>query len=371
MSTLVSPRRASIVGRLGFTLIELLVVITIIGILIGLLLPAINSAREAARRLQCSNNIKQVVLALSNFHSVHKKFPPSATWRTFPGGKLDPKMGNLDVKNNAQLAENWVINILPFIDGKTLSNIFDLTKPISGKDTPNALGRSIPLAILKCPSDAYNDKPFMGSASSLTNLMGDNWARGNYGANASLGYMGDGGIIGTGPGGWGNKYLEGVMGANVALRISDIHDGTSKTILVAELRAGLLPQDTRGTWAMSGGASALWCHGYVQDDNGPNAIYPAADDERTCSEVQAAFGGEKGLMKIGMPCWSGNGPDFQMTTRSMHAGGVTVCMCDGSVRWISDYIEVGVIYGTPPRALGLWDKLNLSNDGLALNTNGY
>ena len=60
-----------------------------------------------------------------------------------------------------------------------------------------------------------------------------------------------------------------------------------------------------------------------------------------------------------------------MTARSMHPGGVLVCMCDGSVRWINDYIEVGMIYGTPPKVLGLWDKLNLSNDGQALNTNGY
>src|SRR5438270_9838873 len=131
-------------------------------------------------------------------------------------------MTNLDTKNNSQLGENWVINILPFIDGKTLTNIFNLTRPIP--DPANALPRGIRLAIMLCPSDAFNDKPFNGTASSKTNLMGDNWARGNYGANASLGYMGDGGIIGTGIGGWGNKYLEGVMGANVALRISDIHD---------------------------------------------------------------------------------------------------------------------------------------------------
>ena len=277
-------------------------------------------------------------------------------------------MFSLDVKNNNKLADNWVINILPFIDAKTLSNIFDLTKPIP--DPANAKGRSIRMSVMLCPTDTFNEQPFNGTASSKTNLMGDNWSRGNYAANASLGYMGDGGVIGTGVGGWGNRYLEGVMGANISLGIPQIKDGTSKTILLGEIRAGLIPQDTRGTWAMSGGASALWCHGYVQDANGPNASYEAADDERTCSEIQAKFGGSVALIKKGMPCWSGDGPDFQQAARSLHAGGLFVCMCDGSVQWISDFIEVGIIYGTPP-ALGLWDKLNLSNDGRAISKNAF
>ncbi len=371
------PRRAAL-GRAGFTLIELLVVITIIGILIGLLLPAINAAREAARKIQCSNNLKQLALALSNFHSVHKIFPPSAYWRTFPGGKIDPNMTSLDVNNNPNLADNWVVNILPFIDAKTLSAVIDKTKPIP--NPANAKGRSIRMTVMLCPSDSYNTQPFNGSASSMTSQMGDNWARGNYAANASLGYMGNiGQVFGTGVGGWGNRYLEGVMGANISLGIPAIKDGASKTILLGEIRSGLLPQDTRGTWAMSGGASALWAHGYVQDDNGPNAIFPRADDERTCTEIQQAFGGSSGdgskgeamLMKMGMPCWSGNGADFQQTTRSMHSGGVYVSMCDGSVQWINDFIEVGITYGSPPQALGLWDKLNLSNDGQAIDSRKY
>jgi prepilin-type N-terminal cleavage/methylation domain-containing protein/prepilin-type processing-associated H-X9-DG protein len=380
MPTLIPSHPVSFARRRGFTLIELLVVITIIGILVGLLLPAIQSAREAARRIQCANNIKQAALALLNYSSAKRKLPPSANWRIKSGSNwvIDPAMTYLDVVNNANLAENWVIMILPFIEGRDLQLSFDLTQPIP-IGTANAKARSIPIAILRCPSDSYNDKPFMGSASSIVKQMGDNWARGNYAANASLGYMGAAGQIDGNGTAWGNRYLQGVMGANASLRITDIKDGTSKTILLGEIRAGLIPQDTRGTWAMSGGASALWCHGYVQDDNGPNALYPMADDERTCSEVQTAFGGSSGagskgettLIKMGMPCWSGDGADFQQTARSMHSGGVTVAMCDGSVQWITDYIEVGVTYGLAPGALGLWDKLNLSNDGLAIRNNAF
>jgi prepilin-type processing-associated H-X9-DG protein len=343
------------------------------------LLPAIQAAREAARRIQCNNNLKQVGLALQNFHSAQRRFPPSANWRTFPGAKLDPTFASMDVGNNPKLADNWVINVLPYLDGKSLKGLFDLTKPIP--DPVNAIPRGTRMSVMLCPSDPYNDKPFNGSASSLTKLMGDNWARGNYAANASLGYMGAGGEVGNGPGGWGNKMLQGVMGANIALRITDIHDGTTKTILLGEIRAGLLPQDTRGTWAMSGSASALWGHGYYQDDNGPNAIAPAADDERTCSEIQTAFGGSSGagskgeaqLMKMAMPCWYGNGPDWQQTARSMHPGGLSVCMCDGSVQWINDYIQLDTqdFLSTAPTHLGVWDKLNLSNDGQPIKAGSY
>jgi Protein of unknown function (DUF1559) len=120
--------------------------------------------------------------------------------------------------------------------------------------------------------------------------MRDNWARGNYAANASMGYMGSGwSILGTGTkatnpvppyGGWGDRYCQGVMGANVSVNIKQISDGTSKTIILAEIRAGLLKQDTRGTWAMSGACpSALWAHGYFSDANGPNCTQTQGDDE--------------------------------------------------------------------------------------------
>jgi prepilin-type N-terminal cleavage/methylation domain-containing protein/prepilin-type processing-associated H-X9-DG protein len=362
----------------GFTLVELLVVITIISILIGLLLPAVQSAREAARRLQCSNNLHQFGLALQGYHTSFNVFPPSSVWKTgwtATGGKFD--LSGFNNANNPQLAENWVILILPQLENQNLRNAFDLTKPIP--NAANAAARGNQLPFMLCPSDnTFNQKPFMGSASSKTNQMGDNWARGNYAANASLGYMGftasaTGAGSGTSPNGgnWTNRYLRGVMGANTSQRIDDIRDGSTNTILVAEIRAGLIPQDTRGVWAMSGGCpSALWGHGYTSDDNGPNCNQTNSDDPRACSEIQAAVGGATQLIQLGMSCWNGDGSDFEQGARSLHPNGVNVCLADGSIRFISDFIELGT-GGTPPACLGIWDKINLSNDGQPVDASKF
>jgi len=361
--------------RSAFTLVELLVVITIIGILIGLLIPAVQATREAARRVQCANNIRQLGLALNNHHSAFGIFPPSSIWRV--NGKLD--LSNIGMENNPNLAENWVIIILPYLEQRALRAGFDITKPIS--DPANIVARGTGLSIMLCPSDAYNQMPFNGTVSSLTRNLKDGWARGNYAANGSLGYLGPGdrvGVSGTGRGGttftgggWGNRYLRGIMGANIALRIKDIHDGVSKTILLGEIRAGVVAQDTRGIWAMSGACpSALWAYGYASDDNGPNCSVPPGDDPLACTEIQTAVGGATRLVKMGMTCSTRNEPNWQQGPRSMHADGINTCFADGSVRFISDFVQLGVP-GTPPSCLGVWDLLNLSDDGQTIRNNSF
>ncbi len=385
----------------GFTLVELLVVITIIGILMSLLLPAVQSARESARQLSCANNIRNLGLALNQYHTAFKIFPPSSVWRNASTKKLDATQIDSQADNGATLWENWVILILPQLEQQNLRNQFDLTQSTGGdspNSNPNIAARAIPLSIMQCASDSYNQKPFNDPSipNQYTQKLGSNWARGNYAANGSLGFMssGDSNHIvggydfnGAQNSGWSLRYVRGVMGANVSERIDDIHDGASNTILVGEIRAGVLSFDPRGVWAMSGAApSSLWGHGYYGDDNGPNNRgSPAADDMQSCVDIQTAVGGASGtgskgeqqLMKMGMACGVVGAPnitDWQQTARSMHVGGVNVCFADGSVHFISEFIELGTNPGTTPPTdanLGVWDKLNLSNDRLPVDPSKF
>ncbi len=367
----------------AFTLIELLVVIAIIGILIALLLPAVQEARKEARRLQCQHNLKQIGLGLHNFHEAQGQFPPSSTWDLSRGKDM------IDGKNHSMLSENWVILILPFMEQQGLYDRFDLTRYIT--HPANAAARGTELPMMKCPEDQYNRQKFNGTKSSGVSALGDGWARGNYGANGALGYMtnsihnsgsqydGCAGWATDGAGNlnWPKKRLCGVMGAaakknlgepwerNASLSLGRIEDGASNTIIVAEIRSGVVEFDLRGTWALSGGcASALWAHGYIGDCNGPNTSQLAGDDVWGCSNVQSAVGGDAALAAMGMGCWGGNGNNRQATARSMHDGGIQCLFADGSVHWISDYINIS------PR-FSIWDRLMLSRDGNTIPPNSW
>src|SRR3954451_17377702 len=163
------PSTTEAAPRRGFTLVELLVVIAIIGILVALLLPAIQAAREAARRSQCTTNLKNIALALQNYHDVHKEFPPAITLRDI----------NDPILNDSRLYKpSWAHLILPLLEEQALHDTFDftvkLTDPTVGSRNYNARGTE--LSVMLCPSDNGRNNRFADS--------GGNWARGNYGYNA-------------------------------------------------------------------------------------------------------------------------------------------------------------------------------------------
>ena len=349
-------------GRKGFsqrafTLVELLVVIAIIGVLVALLLPAVQSARESARRTQCLNNIRQHALALHSYHDTQKIFPPGST--------MPPKE---DPERSPQFGPNWVIYILPQLEQQALRDSFDLTKSISAVE--NRRPRSTAISSMICPSDTSgHDVKYESTAE------GSDWARGNYAANACLGFQvlagGFRACWGSDSERWLGDQYRGVMGGNVSLRIDDILDGASNTILLAEVRSGLNAADRRGVWAMGApGSSTLW--GHASDDAiGPNAVHPDGNSDNIlgCNELTriatlAVTFTEK------MTCCGGC-TSSQAAPRSRHPGGVFVAMCDASGRFIRDEVEKGGTWDISLDDFLTWQRLNASNDSLPIDASRF
>jgi type II secretory pathway pseudopilin PulG len=320
--------------------VELLVVIAIIGILVALLLPAVQSAREAARRTQCRNNLKQLALATLSYHQAHDIFPPAMTFPPAAGyyGGTNPNFG-----------ANWVILILPYLEQQPLYDSFNLTLPIN--DAVNSAARGTPLSVMLCPADTGRDI--------LCSRSGGNWARGNYGASGNLLELNN--SDGATSLYWGQeKWARGVMGSGTALRIAAIRDGTSNTLLLTEVKIGLADIDYRGTWAMSApGASCIWGVS-LWDGHGPNECAIQADNLDNWTAVISTVGAGRLQQECMYP---GQSHRNQAFPRSRHVGGVLVALADGSVHFVSDYIEKcsGTATATNLRA---WERLVSSSDGM-------
>jgi prepilin-type N-terminal cleavage/methylation domain-containing protein/prepilin-type processing-associated H-X9-DG protein len=220
------------IRRLGFTLIELLVVIAIISALIGLLLPAVQKVREAASRLKCENNLKQIGLAMHNYEAAYGKLPPAysfvATSGSGGGGaKIFDRPGPAAFTDIQQPGWGWAAYILPFVEQDNVYKQIDFNNGQVASFFYNDLKVKV-LPIYCCPSDpmtgtympqAYFNQPLP--------TMGTNSYAACYGA------LGD---IGAAPGGGNGAFFR-----NSAWRLTDIKDGTSNTLFVGE-RSGLFAQ---------------------------------------------------------------------------------------------------------------------------------
>jgi prepilin-type N-terminal cleavage/methylation domain-containing protein/prepilin-type processing-associated H-X9-DG protein len=375
--------------RQGFTLIELLVVIAIIGVLIALLLPAVQKIREAANRITCSNNLHQIALGAHNYHDVFKRLPVGVY---VPYSK--------DGYHNCQditfpFGPNWAVYLLPFIEqdnlfksvnvnaypGVTLpANLFNFT----AYDRSWRALRGVTVKVYLCPSDSNNNEIPYNDTSGVDCPAEAGWARGNYAATAGFtdsDHTTDGAMClqnnpfdGTGADGVipnnpanpplskGPIFFQSTTGKN-GTRLTDIIDGTSNTIMFNEVRAGVSELDPRGTWALGQPSSSFTNAGRNYNPT-PNNTLDSPDGQTYGDEIQNCYKfWYYGLgAQLGMGCFPNTSGD-QMNSgmaRSMHPGGVNAAFADGSVHFITNNIDQYT-----------WCILQSKNDGQVLLNTDY
>ena len=310
-------KRASVFpGDGGFTLVELLVVIAIIGILIALLLPAVQAAREAARRAQCQNNLKQIALALHNYHQAVGSFPPG---KITEGRCCDrPSM------------ITWTISILPYLEQQALYDRYDQTK--FNEDPANQFVREAMVPVYMCPSEeGVRDLDYPESGPGYKLLYRRGSYRGVEGGSDGILRWDAHQFSDTPP-----MHLRGVLHVVAdrarpgwdptevpwpltTVRLDDIRDGTSNTLMVGEGATRTNPR-RRTFWAYA---------------------YTSYNISATAAQSRLLIGDYERCREIGGP---GGGSICKRAWGSYHPGIVQFVLCDGSVRPISLYTDGAVFY---------------------------
>lgn len=333
--------------RRGFTLVELLVVIAIIGMLVALLLPAVQAAREAARRMQCSNHLKQLGLAMHNYHASHNQFP--AGYLSYPTSDGSaPGWAQIDSLTwDAAPGWGWGSMILPFLEQATTAAALQYSRPVW--DVANATAVESKLPVFLCPSASGGDEAFTvrdDSGNALT--MGGRQVRlgrshyvASHGQESCWGECGSAatGIIFTNIytsttttitiEGDASRVADGPFYRNSGTKFRDITDGTSQTIFLGEHSSRL----SEKTWV--GVVPGAFTHpAFISPENGPDAGATLTLVHAGPSGGELDITGEPIIHPINFPTYHVG----QMY--SEHVGGGMVLLADGSVRFFSETVNL-------------------------------
>lgn len=317
----------------GFTLIELLVVMAVIAMLIGLLLPAIQKAREAARRTQCRSNLKQMGLALHDYHDVYRCFPAAAV---FAAGSADQTTGCANVA------------LLPYIDQGNVQNLLDPSVPWFF--VPPEIAR-MQLSIFNCPSDAAPPATTYPFIESFGLPVGGTFGNSSYGHSIGLN---DALCFSPGLGGPPVTPESGLFAFHSFRRMADVADGSSNTFAIGEAASGFPICDGVGCttpdpagqmsshgWLVGGHTQPGWvAAGFVYSGNKCSTVEPLNKTPVTDSVHNPADPETYNCT----PSFRG-GPHWASNFRSFHDGGGLFLFCDGSVTFLNDSIDMQVYRG--------------------------
>ncbi|MDZ4659691.1 MAG: DUF1559 domain-containing protein [Bythopirellula sp.] len=327
----------------GFSLVELLVVIAIIGVLISLLLPAVQAARESARRLQCASNLKQIGLAAQNYESIKKELPPSAiTDLEESNASSDNPFQAFNPESGKQFS--WAVLLLPYLEQQPLYDAFDMSVSIFEQER-NPQAEFVEAYL--CPSDNARGLFHFHEEATAGKFM----AKGNYAAyvtpmHIDLQLLWPGALIATGQ------------------KLRRVTDGLSNTIAFSEVRTLDNELDERGAWAVPwAGSSILAVDMHHRCPDGrpyPYCLYEDTYRADPTSVGQTQLPNSRGRIKDtlffckdeqkveadlrGMPCdgWSrkvGGGGFYSASPRSLHPGGVNAAYLDGHIQFVSDDVD--------------------------------